>query len=178
MKKGPALFPIALFVAFFLVSAFSAYSWWQCKEKNEEMLKDVYTEFEINRQELENIGQSFEYILQSNASDDVILLYTVKYRDHVHVVKNVFDFLWSYSKDEREKFWRLRTAMSNLEDFLSSAAFKSHEERKMMLSENLETLKKFDALFKELNNYRDPCDISDDLAERAFNLSEQLKWQP
>jgi len=172
MKKNLSF----LLITLLLVSAFSTYSWWQCKEKNEEMLKDVYTKFETNRWELEHIGWSFEYILQNNASNDVILLYTIKYRDHVHVVKKVFDFLWSHSKDEREKFWKLRTAMLNLWDFLNSAASKSHEERKMILSENLETLKQFDALFKELNKYRDPYDIPDDLAEKVFNLSEQLKW--
>ncbi|KUK00165.1 MAG: hypothetical protein PWP49_1724 [Thermococcaceae archaeon] len=57
-----------------------------------------------------------------------------------------------------------------------SAAFKPHEERKMMLSENLGTLKQFDILFKELSKYQNPFDIPDELAEKAFNLSKQLKW--
>ncbi|MCO6040812.1 hypothetical protein [Thermococcus alcaliphilus] len=172
MKKGLSFLLITLLLA----SAFSTYSWWQCKEKNKEMLKDTYTKFEINRWELEHIGASFEYLLQNNASNEVIFLYAVNYRDHVYVVKNLFEFLWSHSKDEREKFWKLRVAMSNLEVFLNSAAFKPHEERKMMLSENVETLKQFDILFKELNKYRDPFDIPDELAEKAFNLSKQLKW--
>ncbi|HIH72809.1 MAG: hypothetical protein PWP49_1725 [Thermococcaceae archaeon] len=79
MKKGMSF----LLIALLLVSAFSIYSWWQCKEKNNEMLKDAYTEFEINRWELEHIGASFEYILQNNASNEVIFLYAVNYRDHV-----------------------------------------------------------------------------------------------
>ncbi|HIH72808.1 MAG TPA: hypothetical protein HA300_05520 [Thermococcaceae archaeon] len=46
----------------------------------------------------------------------------------------------------------------------------------MMLSENLGTLKQFDILFKELSKYQNPFDIPDELAEKAFNLSKQLKW--
>ena len=170
MKRGILFFIIVLM----LTSSFSMYSWRQCEEENKEMLKDVYTEFETNRWELEHIGQTFENLLQNNASNEIIFLYAIKYRDHVFVVKNVFDFLWAHSEEEKEKFWKLRTAMVNLHVFLNSAAFRSHERRRMMLNENIETLKQFDVLFKELNKYRNPYGIPDNLTARFLNVSEEL----
>lgn len=170
MKRGILFFIIVLM----LTSSFSMYSWRQCEEENKEMLKDVYTEFETNRWELEHIGQTFENLLQNNVSNEIIFLYAIKYRDHVFVVKNVFDFLWAHSEEEKEKFWKLRTAMVNLHVFLNSAAFRSHERRRMMLNENIETLKQFDVLFKELNKYRNPYGIPDNLTARFLNVSEEL----
>ncbi|USS40184.1 DsbA family protein [Thermococcus aggregans] len=161
-------------VVLLLTSGFSIYSWKQCEDENKEMLEDVYTEFETNRWELENIGQTFEYLLQNNASDEVILLYTIAYRDHVFVVKNVFDILCAHSKEGKEKFLKLSNAMTNLHVFLNSAAVRPHERRRMMLSENLETLKQFDVLFEELNKYRSPYGIPDTLPERFLKVSNDL----
>ncbi|WP_456365093.1 hypothetical protein [Thermococcus sp.] len=40
----------------------------------------------------------------------------------------------------------------------------------------METLKKFDTLFKGLSKHRDPFDIPDELADEFLKKSEQLKW--
>ena len=166
---------LGLVIPLFLVaSAFSTYSWWQCREDKREMLVSVYTEFEINRWELEHMGEGFEYLLQGNASGNVLLLYTRGYRDHAYVVKDTFEVLYLYSGEE--KFWKLRTAMTNLGDFLNTLSNRPPEERMEGIRENLETLNGFDALFKELNRYQDPFDIPTGLAEEFFNTSEQLKW--
>ncbi|WP_175059398.1 hypothetical protein [Thermococcus sp. 2319x1] len=49
------------------------------------MLVKVYAKFELNRWELESMGEIFEYPLQNNASDEVIQPYARNYRDDVFV---------------------------------------------------------------------------------------------
>ncbi|WP_156029612.1 hypothetical protein [Archaeoglobus fulgidus] len=43
------------------------------------------------------------------------------------------------------------------------------------MTTNLDVLKQFDSVISELNTYRDPFRISDKLAERMLELSENLK---
>lgn len=155
-----------ILIALLLVSAFSIYSWWQCKEKEKRMLVEMYTKFELNRWELESMGETFEHLLQNNASDEIIQLYARNYRDNVFVAKNTFIILAS----KEEKFWKLYVAMGDLFDFLNNVS------KRKDVEENLETLKQFDSLFKELNKYQNPFDIPDELAEGMLKVSKQLEW--
>jgi len=130
------------------------------------MLVEMYTKFELNRWELESMGETFEHLLQNNASDEIIQLYARNYRDNVFVAKNTFIILAS----KEEKFWKLYVAMGDLFDFLNNVS------KRKDVEENLETLKQFDSLFKELNKYQNPFDIPDELAEGMLKVSKQLEW--
>jgi len=130
------------------------------------MLVEMYTKFELNRWELESMGETFKRLLQNNASNEMIQLYARNYRDNVFVAKNTFIILAS----KEEKFWKLYVAMTDLFDFLNNVSKKEDVE------ENLGTLKQFDSLFKELNRYQNPFDIPDELAEGMLKVSKQLEW--
>lgn len=160
-----------LLMALLLVSIFSAYSWWQCREEKRKMLVQIYNEFEVSRWELEHMGETFQYLLQRNASNDVLLLYLEKYQHHVLVVKNVFGILGSYN--EGEKFRKLHVAMMNLFDVLNSMS-DNPESLRENLQSNLGALREFDKLFKELSQYQKPNDIPDKLAESFLEVSEEL----
>lgn len=170
-RKGFALVLLALLL---VASAFSTYSFWQCREGKREMLVDVYTGSQLSILALGEIGDLMEHQLQNNTSKIIPLLYTRDYRDKAYTVGDTFLILYLHSGED--KFWKLSVAMRNLAGFLSTALNGGPEECVNTLRENLETLKKFDALFKELRKYEDPFDIPAGLAEEFFNTSEQLKW--
>ena len=117
------------------------------------------------------MGETFQYLLQRNASNDVLLLYLEKYQHHVLVVKNVFGILGSYN--EGEKFRKLHVAMMNLFDVLNSMS-DNPESLRENLQSNLGALREFDKLFKELSQYQKPNDIPDKLAESFLEVSEEL----
>jgi len=133
------------------------------------MQVQIYNRFEVSRWELEHMGETFQHLLQKNASQDVLLLYLEKYQHHVLVAKNVFEILESYSGEE--KFWKLQVAMVNLFDALNSMG---NEHIRENLQSNLEVLREFDKLFKELSQYQKPNDIPDKLAESFLEVSEEL----
>ena len=115
------------------------------------------------------MGETFQHLLQKNASQDVLLLYLEKYQHHVLIAKNVFEILESYSGEE--KFWKLQVAMVNLFDALNSMG---NEHIRENLQSNLEVLREFDKLFKELSQYQNPNDIPDELAENFLEVSKEL----
>ncbi|NJE26890.1 hypothetical protein E3E22_09755 [Thermococcus sp. MV5] len=160
-----------LFIALLLVSIFSTYSWWQCRKEKEKMLVQIYNEFEVSRWELEHTGETFQYLLQNNVSQAVLLLYLEKYQHHVLVVRNTFGILASHS--EEEKFRKLHVAMKNLFDVLTSIR-DNPESLRENLQSNLEALREFDKLFKELSQYQSPNDIPDELAENFLEVSKEL----
>ena len=172
MKKACSF----LLMALLLVSTFSAYSWWQCEREKRKMQVQIYNRFEVSRWELEHMGDTFQHLLQKNASQDVLLLYLEKYQHHVLIAKNVFEILESYSGEE--KFWKLQVAMVNLFDALNSMR-DNPESLRENLQSNLGTLKKFDKLFKELSQYQSPNEIPNELAESFLEVSEELskKWE-
>jgi len=160
-----------LFIALLLVSTFSTYSWWQCREEKKKMLVQIYNRFEVSRWELEHMGETFQHLLQKNASQDVLLLYLEKYQHHVLVVKNIFGILGSYN--EEEKFWKLQVAMVNLFDALNSMR-DNPESLRENLQGSLGALRKFDKLFKELSHYQSPNEIPNELAESFLEVSKEL----
>ncbi|ASJ07559.1 hypothetical protein [Thermococcus pacificus] len=170
-RKALVVFVIALLL---VASVFSTYSWWQCRKEKREILVDVYIGSQLSILALGEIGDLMEHQLQNNASKIVLLIYTMDYRDKAYEVGHTFLILYLHS--DEDKFWKLSVAIRNLADFLSTALNGGPEECVHKLGENLETLKKFDALFKELRKYEDPFDIPAGLAEEFFNTSEQLKW--
>ncbi|WP_175059397.1 hypothetical protein [Thermococcus sp. 2319x1] len=59
--------------------------------------------------------------------------------------------------------------MKGLFEFLNNVS------KRKDVEENLETLKQFDSLFKELNKYQNPFDIPDELSEEMLKISKRLK---
>ncbi|KPU63472.1 hypothetical protein EP1X_03800 [Thermococcus sp. EP1] len=160
-----------LFIALLLVSTFSTYSWWQCREEKKKMLVQIYNEFEVNRWELEHMGETFQHLLQNNISNDILLLYLEKYQHHVLVLDNVFEILNSHSGEE--KYWKLHIAMVNLFDALNSMR-DNPESLRENLQGNLGALRKFDKLFKELSHYQSPNEIPNELVENFLEVSKEL----
>ncbi|CAB49331.1 hypothetical protein [Pyrococcus abyssi] len=161
-------------VGLLLALVFSTYSWWKCQEEKRDMLVSVYLGIRTSVLTLEDMGGLLEYQLQKNASERILMFYVWDFRDNAWAVENAFWILYKYSGEE--KFWMLRVGMENLADFLNTVLNSPPGENVRKIQENLETLKKFDALFKELRKYRDPFDIPEELAENFSRISRELKW--
>ncbi|AEC52018.1 hypothetical protein PNA2_1102 [Pyrococcus sp. NA2] len=166
---------IGFILALLLVWAvWSTYSWHQCRKEKREMLVSVYLEEYNAFLTLGDMGGLLEYQLQNNASERIISFYVWNFRDNAWSVENAFWILYAYSGEE--KFWKIRTAVMDLRDFLNTVLNRPPEERIGKIQENMETLKKFGTLFKELSKYRDPFEIPDKLAEELLQTSRELKW--
>ncbi|USG99531.1 hypothetical protein K1720_08440 [Thermococcus argininiproducens] len=167
------LFGVVLILLVIALSA-STYSLHQYRKEREKILNRIYTDFEVNRWELEGVGGTLEYLLNQNASDEVISLYLIKYRDNAMVTGKVFSIL--YFQTDEDKFIEISTAIDNLARFLNTLANRPPKDRRTLLMENIQTLKEFDRLFKKLTKYQNFEDIPGELAKELLNASEKLKY--
>ncbi|WP_052296225.1 hypothetical protein [Thermococcus barophilus] len=167
MKKSGSFILMVLL----LISVFSTYSWWKAEKEKKEVLAEFYWKFQTSSIELSYMGGTFEYLLRNNASYEVLLLYLDIYYFHVRNLYWTFGILAAYTNEQ--KFRKLNAALVDLSVALNHMR-KPPGELQEDLKKNLETLKRFDDLFKELSKYNTPWEIPDELADEFFKLSEEL----
>jgi hypothetical protein len=171
VEKNGILKVVALLLGIALLA--STYGWWECRNNERTFLVAVYANGLKDARELSDAGGTLEYLLKENASDDLILTYAYAYAAMSEHLEDAFETLYSFTKDER--FHQAFSAMSTIHLFFHTLSFSNPTERRAIIEDNLETLKELDGLFKELATYQYPDDLPEELVQRLFKKSEELR---
>lgn len=148
-------------------AAFASYQWISSSEKLEELNSLLISLSEMPTFKVSEAGDVLEHLAE-NSSEDVLRERVFHYAYSARTLKYVSLALYKTTGEERYRL--LSTAMSNLEVFLNTVG--NHQGTKDRIIGNAEILKKIG----ELLHGKRICDVSEEIAERVFNLSSELSY--
>jgi len=158
---------VAILILLIAYSAFATYNWLEGERIENRIMNGAIHLSDIPLWELSAVGFAAEYLIESDATDELLREELLQYFFHARTLDYSSSMLRALTDDE--KYSLFGTAMMNLEDFFGRVRDRTN--RKEILTTNLGTLKQVDDILEELlwiNNLT----LAD--AERLLQISGNL----
>lgn len=158
---------VAIFILLIAYSGFATYSWLEGERIQDLTLNNAIDLSDLPILELRAVGFSAEYLIESDATDELLREEILQYFFHTWTLHHSSNILHSLTCDEKYSIYG--TAMMNLKDFFYGVYAETNS--KEILSVNLDTLKQMDDTLEEVLriNYLTLAD-----AEKILELSGNL----
>jgi hypothetical protein len=158
---------IAILILFIAYSGFATYNWLEGERIENLTLNDAIDLSDIPLWELSAMGFAAEYLIESDATDELLREELLQYFFHARTLYYSSSMLCALTDDE--KFSLFGTAMMNLQDFFSGV--RDSPNRKEILTTNLDAMKQMDDTLEGILRIND-LTLAD--AEKILQLSHNL----
>ena len=160
---------VAILILFIAYSGFATYNWLEGERIQDLTLNDAIDLSGLPLLELRAVGGSAEYLIESDATDELLNERITKYFFHATSLSHSSNILHALTDDE--KYWLFGTAMHILHSFFVQLSGDRPDDMKEILTTNLDTLKQVDDTLEEILRI-DHLTLAD--AEKILQLSGNL----
>ncbi len=137
---------VAILILLIAYSAFATYNWLEGERIENRTLNDAVDLSDIPLWELSAMGFDVEYLIESDATDELLGERITRYFFHAITLSHSSNILYTLTNDE--KYWLFERAMYNLNRFL--AGINNRPNMKEILTTNLDALKQMDDMLEEI----------------------------
>jgi len=169
MKKPVMKWVIVAFLILFVAySGFATYNWLEGERIENRIVNEAISLSDISLWELSDVGLVVEYLIKSDATDELLREESTQYFFHARTLSYSSSMLHALTDDE--KYWLFGAyAMRNLQDFFRRVS--NRPNKKEILTTNLDTLKQMDDTLEEILRINDLTLAN---AEKILQLSGNL----
>jgi adenylate kinase family enzyme len=160
---------VAILILFIAYSGFATYNWLEGERIESYTLNDAVYLSVAPLRELSAVGFDAEYLIESDATDELLRERITKYFFHASTLFYSSSMLHTLTDDE--KYWLFERAMINLQSFFVGVSNDRPDDMKEILTTNLDTLKQMDDILEEILRI-DNLTLAD--AEKLLELSGNL----
>jgi len=158
---------VAILILLIAYSGFATYNWLEGERIEDRILNNAIDLSDIPLWELSAVGFGAEYLIESDATDELLREELLQYFFHARTLDYSSSMLRALTDDE--KYSLFGTAMMNLQDFFRRV--RDRPNRKEILMTNLDTLKQMDDTLEEILRI-DELTLAD--AEKIVELAGNL----
>jgi hypothetical protein len=160
---------VAILILFIVYSGFATYNWLEGERIENRTLNNAIYLSDIPLCELSAVGFGTEYLINSDATDELLRGRITQYFFHARTLSYASRMLHALTSDE--KYSLFGTAMRNLWYFFMGVGNDRPDDMKEVLTTNLDTLKQMDDILEgilQINNLT----LAD--AEKLLQISGNL----
>jgi hypothetical protein len=158
---------IAILILFIAYSGFATYNWLEGERIENRTLNDAIHLSDIPLWEMSAVGFVAEYLIESDATDELLREELIKYFFHARTLYYSSGMLRALTDDE--KYSLFGTAMYDLQSFF--VGVRDRPNKKEILTTNLDALKQMDDILEEILRINDLTPAN---AEKVLQLSGNL----